>query len=162
MHVDLQCHQLLIELGLRPDHVPGVQRERHPGGPHQVTKIINISVNFHQSTFKTSNKDLTMLLYSYLREHLQRHVPGVHRKRHPGGPPQVTKVINISVNFNHRTLKTSNKDHPGGPPQVTKIINISVNFHQSTFKTSNKDLTMLLFSYLGEHLQHYIPGAHRE
>ena len=108
MHVDLQCHQLLIESGLRPDHVPGVQRERHPGGPHQVTKIINISVNFHQSTFKTSNKDLTMLLYSYLREHLQHHVPGVHRERHPGGPPQATKITNISVNFHYRTFKTSN------------------------------------------------------
>ena len=71
-------------------HFPGVHKERHHGGPPQVTKVINVSVNFHHRIFKTSNKDYTKLLYSYLAEHLQHHVPGVHRERHPGASQQVS------------------------------------------------------------------------
>ena len=70
-------------------HATGVPRERHPGGPLQVTKIVNFSVNFHHRTFKICNKDLTMLLFSYLGEHLQHHAPGVPRERHHGAPLQV-------------------------------------------------------------------------
>ena len=74
-----------------------------------------------------------MQLFSYLGEHFQHHVPGVPRERHPGAPLQATKILNISVNSHHRT-----------------------------FEICNKDPTMQLFSYLGEHFQHHVPGVPRE